>query len=333
MNDGLPRGWATAPLDQLCDRLRGVSYARDEASAEPKEDSLPILRANNIVDDHLIFEDLVYVPSSRVSDRQRIRKGDVVIAMSSGSKNVVGKTAQALEDWYGAFGAFCGVLRSLPELNSRYIGLFLRTRDYRRRISELAAGTNINNLKAEHFSKIEVPLAPLNEQRRIVAKLEKLLGKVDVCQQRLAKIPVLLKRFRQSVLATACSGALTVDWVRDSAAFCSISRIVPRGKATNNMMPRMRAATDDAMTAPTNEAARLGCRFSRTARRRMNNIPKGAANAVPAVKIAASTIRIVPPMPLSTRRRMLATLDARGVASAERASSVFECIMLGCSRS
>ena len=45
-----------------------------------------------------------------------------------------------------------------------------------------------------------------------MAKLETLLGKVDASQQRLAKIPVLLKRFRQSVLAAACSGRLTADW-------------------------------------------------------------------------------------------------------------------------
>lgn len=132
--------------------------------------------------------------------------------MSSGSKSVVGKTAQALENWDGAFGAFCGVLRSSPQLNSHYVGLFLRTRDYRHRISELSAGTNINNLKAEHFSEIEVPVAPLAEQRRIVAKLERLLGQVDGCQQRLAKIPALLKRFRQAVLGAACSSRLTVDW-------------------------------------------------------------------------------------------------------------------------
>src|SRR6266700_3360020 len=170
MNDELPQGWASAPLDVLCERLRGVSYARDEASAEPKKGSVPILRANNIEGDQLVFDDLVYVPVRRVRDTQRIRKGDVVIAMSSGSKSVVGKTAQAVENWDGAFGAFCGVLRSLPELNYRYLGLFLRTRDYRHRISELSAGTNINNLKAEHFSEIEVPLAPLAEQRRIVLK-------------------------------------------------------------------------------------------------------------------------------------------------------------------
>jgi type I restriction enzyme S subunit len=60
-----------------------------------------------------------------------------------------------------------------------------------------------------------IPLAPLNEQRRIVAKLETLLGKVDACQKRLERIPVILKRFRQSVLAAACSGRLTEDWRED----------------------------------------------------------------------------------------------------------------------
>jgi len=63
-----------------------------------------------------------------------------------------------------------------------------------------------------------MPLAPLGEQRRNVAKLTKLLRKVAACQQRLAKIPVLLKRFRQFVLAAACSGRLTADWREENPA-------------------------------------------------------------------------------------------------------------------
>ncbi len=59
---------------------------------------------------------------------------------------------------------------------------------------------------------MQLPLAPLNEQRRIVAKLDELLSKVDACKARLDKIPAILKRFRQSVLAAACSGRLTADW-------------------------------------------------------------------------------------------------------------------------
>lgn len=212
MSDELPKSWTTAPLDSLCQRFRGVSYGREDASAVPTKGFVPILRANNLQNDRLTFDELVWVSSDHVSDQQKLRTGDIVIAMSSGSKSVVGKTAQVMEDWQGSFGAFCGVLRPLPELNSRYVGLFLRTREYRSTISELAAGSNINNLKNEHFAAIEVPVAPLAEQRRIVAKLETLLGKVDATQQRLAKMPILLKRFRQSVLAAACSGRLTADW-------------------------------------------------------------------------------------------------------------------------
>ena len=62
------------------------------------------------------------------------------------------------------------------------------------------------------LKEIHVPIPPHNEQQRIVAKLEKLLQKVNACKERLDKIPAILKRFRQSVLAAACSGNLTADW-------------------------------------------------------------------------------------------------------------------------
>lgn len=60
-----------------------------------------------------------------------------------------------------------------------------------------------------------IPLPPLAEQRRIVAKVEALLAEVNASRERLAKLPAILKRFRQSVLAAACSGRLTEEW-RDS---------------------------------------------------------------------------------------------------------------------
>src|SRR5262249_28185749 len=68
----------------------------------------------------------------------------------------------------------------------------------------------------EELLKTIISLPPLNEQRRIMAKLEKLLGKVNACRQRLDTIPRILKRFRQAVLAAACSGKLTADWREES---------------------------------------------------------------------------------------------------------------------
>jgi type I restriction enzyme S subunit len=195
----------------LAELIRGVSYARGEASPTAATGRVALIRANNIADG-LVLNDLQYVPVGRVSDEQHLRVGDVVIAMSSGSKSVVGKAASVRKSWDGAFGAFCGVLRPTAMLNHGYFGLYFQTRDYRSAISEAAAGTNINNLKREHFADQRLPLPPLAEQKRIVAKVEESLGRVNAARERLAKVPALLKRFRQSVLAAACSGQLTEDW-------------------------------------------------------------------------------------------------------------------------
>ena len=68
-------------------------------------------------------------------------------------------------------------------------------------------GLNRNDLYGQH-----IPLAPLAEQKRMVSKVEELLARVNAARERLTKVQEILKRFRQSVLATACSGHLTADW-------------------------------------------------------------------------------------------------------------------------
>src|SRR5262249_6592671 len=57
-----------------------------------------------------------------------------------------------------------------------------------------------------------LPLAPLNEQKRIADKLDAVLARVDACRERLDRVPAILKRFRQAVLAAATSGQLTEEW-------------------------------------------------------------------------------------------------------------------------
>jgi len=73
-------------------------------------------------------------------------------------------------------------------------------------------GSATNYLKIGNFKNYNFPLAPLNEQIRIANKLDSLLRKLETTQKRLDKIPTLLKRFRQSVLAAAVTGELTAEW-------------------------------------------------------------------------------------------------------------------------
>lgn len=130
-------------------------------------------------------------------------KENVLVVWDGARSGLVGNGQE------GAIGSTIMALRPI-EINSLYLFRFLQTKY--ETINSNPRGTGIPHVDPELFWNMNFPIAPLNEQHRIVAKLEKLLAKVEACQERLNKIPTLLKRFRQSVLAAACSGRLTADW-------------------------------------------------------------------------------------------------------------------------
>lgn len=159
-------------VGDVSEQIRGVSYGKEDASPVPRAGYLPVLRAGNITEQGLQFEDLVFVPAARISVKQRVRKDDLVIAASSGSLDVVGKAARALSDFEGGFGAFCKVLRpTINKINPAYFSEYFRTPGYRRRVSTLAAGANINNLRSEHLDGLLIPLPSASEQQRIATIL------------------------------------------------------------------------------------------------------------------------------------------------------------------
>ena len=79
-------------------------------------------------------------------------------------------------------------------------------------MSDLDKSTAIPGLNRNDAYSQEVLVPPLAEQGRIVAQVEALLSRVRSVRQRLAAMPDIFKRFRQAVLAHACSGKLTEDW-------------------------------------------------------------------------------------------------------------------------
>lgn len=174
-NGELLTGWPEVTLGDIGEVIRGVSYKKEQARAEPAAGYLPLLRATNIGAE-LTFDGLVYVPDSLVGPSQRLRRNDIVIAASSGSIKVVGKAAQLRSEWDGAFGAFCAVFRPSATVDPEYVAQFMASPAYRARISNLAAGVNINNLKREHILSTPIPLPPYEEQARLVETVGGLLA-------------------------------------------------------------------------------------------------------------------------------------------------------------
>lgn len=100
-----------------------------------------------------------------------------------------------------------------PEwLDGRYLFYWLKNSVFLNYVMAVSHGLNMPRLGTEAGREAPFIFAPLNEQKRIADKLDSILARVDACREHFDRIPAILKRFRQSVLAAATSGKLTEDW-------------------------------------------------------------------------------------------------------------------------
>ncbi len=175
----LPEGWEWKELRSFGKFIRGVTYKKDQLLETHTNNSLTLLRANNIQSE-LNLDEVQIIPEP-VAKGKTIQDGDILFAMSSGSKHIVGKNIllSGLKNY--TFGAFCSVYRneSHDVLDNYYLSYVLKSNLYRKKLSELSMGANINNLKAKDLEVMKIPLPPLQEQKRIVAKLDSLFAKID----------------------------------------------------------------------------------------------------------------------------------------------------------
>ena len=182
-----------AKVKDIAMQIRGVSYHPEDLHDNLDEDSVVLLRANNIKDGKLILDDVVYVSKSKVAEQQYLQTGDILICASSGSKELVGKAAfVASVKNPMTFGAFCKVVRPQPEY-SEYLGHYFNSPVYRRKISALSAGANINNIKNEHIDNLDIQLVDEKERREIITILNELNMLISLRKQQLFKLDELVK--------------------------------------------------------------------------------------------------------------------------------------------
>jgi type I restriction enzyme S subunit len=217
-NDGapevskFPEGWILSRLAQLATDVQpGFACGRhtDSVSGVPHLRPMNVTRAGKID-----LRTLIYVPKKEVSrDERWLRQGDVVFN-NTNSPELVGKTACYNLPEPRAFSNHMTRIRcDARAVDSRFCGMALHEKWLRGHFESIC-NNHVSQASVGRKALFEtiIPLPPLAEQKRIVAKVEALLARVDAVRERLAKVVSILKRFRRSVLAGACSGRLTADW-------------------------------------------------------------------------------------------------------------------------
>ncbi len=218
-------GWAEATLEELVVHALGGEWgAAAEAKVPDGHVRVHVLRGTEFKDwddakGRTAAERAITVASL---ERRELRPGDLVIEISGGGPDQpVGRSLLVDEEAVKQAaphplicGNFCRQIRLHREVDPAYVALVLRHHYERGDLNAWQSQTtNIRNLDFREFlAGLSVPLPPLAEQRRIVARAGELLSQARQVRARLSKLPAALKRFRQSVLAGAFSGRLTEDW-------------------------------------------------------------------------------------------------------------------------
>ena len=186
--------WEIKPLKELVTYKKGKKPA--VLSDQPFDGGIPYLDIKAI--EQGITDRYAAISSSNI-----IEDGSLLVVWDGARSGWVGKSKQ------GAIGSTLMALTP-KNVDHTYLYHFLKTQFDT--INSNPKGTGIPHVDPYIFWNIEVPIAPPEEQKKIAEFLTEVTQKVDNCRSRLDRIPLLLKRFRQSVLAAAVSGELTRGW-------------------------------------------------------------------------------------------------------------------------
>jgi len=193
----LPQGWIKAGLSDLANIVMGQSPPSN--TYNNSKHGLPFFQGK------AEFGALYPTVKKYCSVPLKVAQaGDILISIRA----PVGPTNLCAEQC--CIGRRLAAIRPLGDIPNHFLLYYLRSIEPW--LSEQGTGSTFSAISKGDLEQIDLPVPPINEQRRIVAKLEKLLSHVDAAQARLATIPRTLDRFRQSVLRAACSGRLTADW-------------------------------------------------------------------------------------------------------------------------
>jgi type I restriction enzyme, S subunit len=205
----LPNGWVNTTIEALSNSIQyGYTASACNDKVGPK-----FLRITDIQDNVVEWENVPYCKINEENDKDKylLHSGDIVFARTGAT---VGKS-YLIRDNVPSDTIFASYLIRINLdrfIIPKFVYNFFQSNFYWEQIKKSSSGIGQPNVNGKKLGKIILALPPLNEQHRIVARIEELFSHLDAGVQALLKAKAQLQRYRQAVLKAAVEGKLTEDW-------------------------------------------------------------------------------------------------------------------------
>lgn len=195
----LPQNWIKTTFTQIFDIQGGTQPPKSSFIYEERENYIRLLQIRDFGNKPMP----TYIPFK--SNLKLCSHDDVLIARYGAS---IGRILTGMD---GAYNVAIAKVIIPDSVEKRFVYYLLNSSMFQRPILSIERSAQ-DGFNKDDLSKIELKIPPLNEQKRIVEKLDKMMRIVEEVNARLDKIPTVLKRARQSILNQAITGELTKDW-------------------------------------------------------------------------------------------------------------------------
>ena len=205
----IPDNWVMGKVQDLITIRNGYAFKgkdfQDEVGA-------PVIRQTNLSTDVVNFKKPKYLPLSFLDEHPgyRVVKGDVLIGLSGS----IGNLSRYVEDQPALQNQRTGLLLEQVPGATKFVQYYLQL--IKKDLLDAAKGVAVQNISSKAIENWAMPIAPPEQQKRIVAKIEELFSHIDAGIVALKKSKQLLKQYRQSVLKAAVTGELTKQWREDN---------------------------------------------------------------------------------------------------------------------
>jgi type I restriction enzyme S subunit len=217
VSEDLPEGWAVASIQELVENKRYSlaigPFGSNLKVIDYRESGRPLVFVREIRARRFQDNKTKYVSEEKFEElsAHRVAGGDLLITKMGNPPGDVAEYPMHLPE--AVITADC--IKMTVDINLAlplfaYFGL--QSDFFRQQVLEISAGVAHQKVTLENFRNLRLPLAPIAEQRRIVAKLDALQSRTRIAREALDAVAPLLKSFRQSVLQAAVTGALTEEW-------------------------------------------------------------------------------------------------------------------------
>ncbi len=206
----IPESWVWVRLGEVAEVIRGLTFSK--SSKAPKDGYILVLRGGNIDSqtEKLRYDDNIYVDESIPKEEQYLVDGDCLIVASSGTKSSVGKSCYVEKiPPKTSFGGFMMVVRCGDYIEPKIISYHIKL--YRQKIISDTVGY-ISNITNSILNNLLIPLPPIEEQRRIIARIEEVFPYIDRYAEAYEKLEQFNAQFpedmKKSILQYAIQGKL-----------------------------------------------------------------------------------------------------------------------------